>query len=100
MLNALEFLVLAALQGGPAHGYGLAGKIDEQTAGAVRVRPGDLYRVLYRLSKRGLVTQDSSDERRNYYRLTDEGAEALTAEMDMLSGVIAAVRRSGRLRTS
>ncbi|HXV59829.1 MAG TPA: helix-turn-helix transcriptional regulator [Vicinamibacteria bacterium] len=100
LLNALEFLVLAALQPGPAHGYGLVGRIEEQTAGGVRIRPGDLYRVLYRLSKRGLVAPDSSDDRRNFYRLTRQGGDVLEAEAAMLSGVIAWVRRTGRLRTS
>jgi DNA-binding PadR family transcriptional regulator len=100
LLNALEFLVLAALQPGPAHGYGLAGRIEEQTAGAVLVRPGDLYRVLYRLSKRRLVAHESSDERRRYYRLTREGGDVLKAEANMLSGVISGLERTGRLRTS
>lgn len=91
-LNTFDFLVLAALEAEPSHGYGLVRRIEEQTGGAARVRPGDLYRVLFRLVRRGLLAKEGTDARRTYYRLTGLGRRVLHAEARMLSGVIAVVQ--------
>ena len=93
-LKPIEFVVLAILAEGNRHGYGIVQEIEARTGGAIRVRPGDLYRVLYRLSERGLLrTVDSrpagDDERRTYYGLTALGRRVLRAEAELLSGIIA-----------
>jgi len=98
-LKPVEFLVLAVLSDGHRHGYGIVQEMKERTSGVVQVRPGDLYRVLYRLSERGLVEDvdrraAGADGRRSYYGLTRLGKRVLRAEADLLSGILAQVERS------
>jgi DNA-binding PadR family transcriptional regulator len=89
-----EFLVLASLQRAPLHGYGICQAVRERTYERVRLRPGNLYRVLDRLLERGLVelaerrpARDRDDERRQYYRLTPQGRRALAQEAELLADV-------------
>ncbi len=93
LLRPLEFLVLAVLQEDPLHGYAMVQRIESRTGGAVRVRPGDLYRVLYRLEKRGLLeaSPKERDDRRTFYGLTALGRRALREEADVLRKVVAGV---------
>ncbi len=92
-LRPLEFLVLAVLEGEPLHGYGIVQRIESRTGGAVRVRPGDLYRVLYRLEKRRLLERDPKEreDRRSYYGLTTLGRRVLREEAEVLRRVVAGV---------
>jgi DNA-binding PadR family transcriptional regulator len=97
-LRPVEFLVLAVLQREPLHGYGLVRRIEERTEGQVRIRPGDLYRVLYRLSRRGLLeavgrgpVAGAGSERRTYYRITAAGRTRLLDEATLLSRISADV---------
>ena len=92
-LRPLEFLVLAVLEVEPLHGYGMVQRIESRTGGAVRVRPGDLYRVLYRLEKRGLLETSPKERngRRYYYGLTALGRRVLREEAEVLRRVVAGV---------
>ncbi len=93
LLRPLEFLVLAVLEDDPLHGYAMVQRIESRTGGAVRVRPGDLYRVLYRLEKRHLLeaSPKERDDRRTYYGLTALGRRALLEEAEVLRKVVAGV---------
>jgi PadR family transcriptional regulator, regulatory protein PadR len=79
-----SFHVLAALAGGPKHGYALMREIEESSAGRVKLRPGTLYGALDRLSSEGLVRESHEEvvdgRLRRYYDLTDEGARVLGDE--------------------
>lgn len=96
-LKPIEFLVLAVLFDEPLHGYGIVQQIEERTAGRVQLRPGDVYRVIYRLEERGLLRNadrritDSEDERRTYYAITDAGRELARDEAEMLTDVSSAL---------
>lgn len=98
-LRPVEFFLLTALDQEPLHGYALVEAIDELTRGRVTPRPGDLYRVLHRLERRGLVELDETlpradeDERRTYYRLTDLGSNAVRAEAELMARVASRVLR-------
>jgi DNA-binding PadR family transcriptional regulator len=101
-LKPVEFLALAVLFDEPLHGYGIVQQIDERTAGRVKLRPGDVYRVIYRLEERGLLRKDdrhlddATDERRTYYRITAAGRELVQDEAEMLTAVSSAlVSRAG-----
>ena len=94
-LKPVEFLVLAILENGPLHGYGIVQEMNTRTDGRVSPRPGDLYRILYRLDQWGLLVPDESrtgtdEERRSYYRLTDLGEKVLIAEAEFLGKMAAA----------
>lgn len=100
-LKQIDFLTLAVLADGPLHGYGVVQAIDETTGGTVRLRPGDVYRVLYRLHGQELIVPadpdsgDDADERRSYYRITDRGQRALRAQAELLAGVADRVLAGG-----
>ena len=100
-MNPVEFLVLAALAENELHGYGLVRDIAERTDGRVRLRPGNLYRVLDRLASRQLIEEcerrpvaageagSSHQEKRRFYRISELGRRVAAAEADLLKSVMA-----------
>src|SRR5687768_189149 len=56
-LTSLEAVILAAIADRARYGYELVQRVAELTDGRVNVRPGNLYRILYRLSERGLARE-------------------------------------------
>jgi PadR family transcriptional regulator, regulatory protein PadR len=98
-LTSLETVVLAALADRARYGYELAQRVEELTEGSISVRPGNLYRILYRLTERGLAEElegaAGEDERRRYYSATVRGKKAAAAQLSMHARVL---RRSPDLR--
>jgi DNA-binding PadR family transcriptional regulator len=84
-LREPTFLILTALADGPRHGYGIITEAAEISAGRVRLQAGTLYAALDRLAAEGLVEPDREElvdgRQRRYYRLTDDGAQALAADV-------------------
>jgi DNA-binding PadR family transcriptional regulator len=82
------FLILTALADRPQHGYGIMTDISRISEGRVTVRAGTLYAALDRLQADGLVASDREEvvdgRLRRYYRLTEDGAAALAAEVAAL----------------
>jgi DNA-binding PadR family transcriptional regulator len=82
------FLILTALADRVQHGYGIMCDAERISGGRVRLRAGTLYTALDRLQSDGLVAADREEvvegRLRRYYRLTDEGAAHLAAEVDRL----------------
>lgn len=72
-------LILSSLAGGAKHGYALMQDI-EGFAG-VTLRPGTLYGALSRLEGMGFIEALAGDGRRRPYRLTQDGAGALHAQL-------------------
>jgi PadR family transcriptional regulator, regulatory protein PadR len=80
----LEGMVLASLERGEAHGFEVLRRLEEQGYGALSLKEGTLYPVLYRLEEAGLVRAAWEDEsngrrgpRRRIYQLTEKGAREL-----------------------
>jgi len=89
-LKPAELFVLAALHAAPLHGYGLVQEVALLSEGRIRIRPGNLYRVLDRMLERGFIeTAGQPDARRTLYRITPLGRKAALAEAKLLAGVIA-----------
>jgi DNA-binding PadR family transcriptional regulator len=82
------FLVLTALAAGPLHGYGIIREVSAVSQGETVLGAGTLYGALDRLAEQGLLAVDREEavdgRLRRYYRLTDEGAGALAAEVARL----------------
>jgi DNA-binding PadR family transcriptional regulator len=102
-LRLTDFLVLAVLSDAPQHGYALAQAIAERSGQRARIRAGDLYRVLYRMARAGLIEAVESgrrddDERRQYYGITAAGRRAAREEAGYLGAVCADLlgRRAAR----
>ncbi|KOX14171.1 PadR family transcriptional regulator [Saccharothrix sp. NRRL B-16348] len=88
------FLVLTALAEEPLHGYAIVRAVDVLSEGRMRLRVGTLYGVLDRLVAEGLAERDREEVHqgrlRRYYRLTDAGVRALSAEVARLSANVRA----------
>jgi PadR family transcriptional regulator, regulatory protein PadR len=104
-MTAASYFILAALLDDPLHGYGIIKKAAELSNGRVRLAAGTLYGALDRLTERGLVLPDQEEvvegRTRRYYRLTDQGVQALAAEaarMEQAARVV--TRRSGSATTT
>ena len=84
------FHILLCLTEGERHGYSLIKEIEHRTDGGIRLGPGSLYWSLNRLLEAGLIEEadgpgntDRDNERRRYYRLTEEGSEVLAREAEV-----------------
>jgi len=105
-LSAQVFHILLALVDGDRHGYGIILDVERETGGSVRLGPGTLYGALKRLVAAGWVVETDrrpdptlDDERRRYYRLTEDGHRVLAAETARMASAVARARRAGALRT-
>ncbi len=94
-LKPVDLMVLMALVRQERHGYGIVADIEEQTEGRIRLVPGNLYAVLQRLERDGLVTEtekrpapDLDDQRRRYYAITGLGRTVVAAEAARLRSVV------------
>ena len=82
--GTLDMLILQILSLQPAHGYGIAQRLEQISRSVVHVNQGSLYPALHRLENRGLLTAEwkTSDTGREskFYRLTPKGRKQLKAE--------------------
>ena len=100
-INHLEFQVLLVLAEGPSYGYAIMKGVEEQSSGRHKPDVGSLYRLLARLSERGLAEEQSAPKGstfnhrgrpRKYYGLTPRGLEAVRNEAHHLAGLVAQAR--------
>lgn len=84
--GTLDAMILRVLRETPEHGYGIARRIEAASSGVLGVEEGSLYPALHRLSQSGDIAGDwrvtDSGRRARYYRLTDQGAKRLKAEIE------------------
>jgi DNA-binding PadR family transcriptional regulator len=101
-LREPTFLILTALAARAQHGYGILLDVEEISGGRVKLRAGTLYAALDRLVADGWVQVDREEvvegRLRRYYRLTDQGAARLAAEVDRLRVHTRAAERRLRAR--
>ena len=95
-MRPASYFVLAALLGGPLHGYAISTRAAELSEGDVKLTAGTLYGALDRMENRGLVEiegEETVDGRlRRYYRLTTSGREAVEREADRLAAAARVVQ--------
>ena len=76
----LDLLLLAVLEGGPAHGYAIIETLRRRSGGTFDLPEGTIYPALHRLEENGLLASEWSDaqgRRKRIYRLTPDGEQAL-----------------------
>ena len=103
-LTAAMFNVLITLADGDKHGYAILKEVEDQTAGEVQLSTGTLYGIIKRLLAEGLIVEsrqrpaEDDDQRRRYYRLTDEGRQVAVAEALRMEKLLNRARNKRLLR--
>src|SRR5579863_3547796 len=99
--GTLDMLVLKIVALEPAHGYGIAQRIQQISRDVLQVQQGSLYPALHRLEKRGWLAaewQESETGREaKFYSLTRLGRkqlEAETANWTRLAGAVALILKA------
>ena len=82
--GTLDMLVLKIVALEPAHGYGIAQRIQQISREVLQVQQGSLYPALHRLEKRGWLAAEWRDSETGreakFYSLTRLGRKQLDAE--------------------
>lgn len=83
--GTLDLMVLQTLSTlGPQHGYTIAARLEQVSAGAIHLNMGTLYPALMRLEQRGWVRGDwgftENNRKARFYKLTGAGRRRLTRE--------------------
>ena len=88
------FLVLLAVKDNPKHGYEIANYIREKSGGYFSVSFGNLYPVLHRLEKDGLLesrlAEVGEEKTKKVYSLTKAGRKELANEKNQFQAFIGA----------
>ena len=86
-LKPIVFDILVILAKGDRHGWSIVKALESGPGGRKRVFPGNLYRTLRDMQEMGLIEEsefrpdpEEDDERRRYFRITDEGRAAAKEE--------------------
>jgi DNA-binding PadR family transcriptional regulator len=82
LTESTYYIMLALVK--PLHGYGVMQKVEEMSAGMVKIGPGTLYGVFAALEKDKLIARTGEEERRKYYALTDKGQLVLKGQIKRL----------------
>ena len=106
-LKNAELHIMLVLADHDAHGYLIMQEVAQRTDGAIRMGPGTLYTTLKRLLDRGWIFEidcpaeaESTDERRRYYRLSNEGRTVLHDEIQRLAQLVSFAQEVGVLEPS
>jgi transcriptional regulator len=83
--GTLDLMVLQTVANmGPMHGYAIAARLEQISAGALRLNMGTLYPGLMRLEQRGLVRAKwgvtDTNRKARFYTITAAGRRELAAE--------------------
>ena len=96
--GTLDLMVLRTLETmGPQHGFGLARRIQQISAGALDLNQGTLYPALLRLEQRGWIASrwGASDHNRRakFYELTRSGRRQIAREQNDWARTVALMER-------
>lgn len=85
MRGTVDLMILQSLATlGPLHGYAIAARLEQVSAGALVPNMGTLYPGLMRLEQRGLVRAawgtTENQRKARYYSITAAGQRTLTQE--------------------
>ena len=89
-------LILQILSLEPAHGYGIAQRLEQISRSVVQVNQGSLYPALHRLEQKGWLEsgwkQSETGRDAKFYSLTPSGRRQLKIEKDSWARLTGAVR--------
>jgi transcriptional regulator len=82
---------------GPQHGFGLAKRIQQVSAGALDLNQGTLYPALLRLEQRGWIRSEwgvsDNNRKAKFYHLTEAGRKQTREETENWTRVVALMDR-------
>jgi PadR family transcriptional regulator, regulatory protein PadR len=94
--GTLDMLILQTLSLEPAHGYGIAQRLQQVSREAVQINQGSLYPALHRLEQRGWLTaewrQSETGREAKFYALTKTGRKQLVVEKESWARLTTAVQ--------
>ena len=89
-------LILQLLSLEPAHGYGIAQRLEQISKSVVQVNQGSLYPALHRLEQRGWLKaewkESETGREAKFYSLTRSGYKQLRSEKDSWARLTGAVQ--------
>jgi transcriptional regulator len=95
-------LILQILSLGPAHGYGIAQRLEQISRSVVQVNQGSLYPALHRLQQKAWLRaewkESETGREAKFYSLTPVGRRQLAVERDSwarLSGAVKLIFEEG-----
>ncbi|HUA63330.1 MAG TPA: PadR family transcriptional regulator [Verrucomicrobiae bacterium] len=94
--GTLDMLILQILSLEPAHGYGIAQRLEQISRSVVQVNQGSLYPALHRLEQKGWLRsswkESETGRDAKFYSLTPGGRKQLAVEKDSWARLAGAVR--------
>lgn len=98
-------IILGILKQGTSYGYLIIKKVKKMSGGKMAYSDGQLYPVLHRLEKDGLiqsnwVLEDDSARPRKYYEITESGKQALLEEKKQWQQVNAVLDQLWTIKTT
>ena len=94
--GTLDMLILQIVSLEPAHGYGIAQRLEQISKSVIQINQGSLYPALHRLElKKWLKAewrQSETGREARFYSLTAAGRKQLAAEKDDWARLSGAVR--------
>jgi transcriptional regulator len=94
--GTLDMLILQILSVGPAHGYGIAQRLEQISKSVIQLNQGSLYPALHRLEQRKWLKaewkQSETGREAKFYSLTAPGRKQLAVEKDSWARLAGAVQ--------
>lgn len=94
--GTLDMLILQILALEPAHGYGIAQRLEQISQSVVQVNQGSLYPALHRLEQKEWLQsewkQSETGREAKFYALTRAGRKQLAIEKDSWARLTGAVQ--------
>ena len=101
--GTLDMLILQILSLEPAHGYGIAQRLEQISKSVIQLNQGSLYPALHRLEQKKWLKsewkQSETGREAKFYSLTPSGRKQLALERDTwarLTGAVQLVFDEGR----
>jgi PadR family transcriptional regulator, regulatory protein PadR len=93
--GTLDMLILQIVSLEPAHGYGIAQRLEQISRSVVQVNQGSLYPALHRLEQKKWLRaewkESETGREAKFYSLTPAGRRQLAVEKDSWARLSAAV---------
>src|SRR5258706_1616337 len=94
--GTLDMLILQILALEPAHGYGMAQRLEQISKSVVQINQGSLYPALHRLEQKGWLKADwkqsETGREAKFYSLTRSGQKQRRLEKDSWARLTGAVQ--------